>query len=153
MAKAFEPAPKVPEGPARPVDPLAEAKAPAAEPALVPDSDAALRMEALEERLEQLTALLHSKSVNAADVLKSKDREAWYAEQAKEISKGNVVRTQEEAERRYPKGEHQFRCVLEDGNRHPPIVVRADNEVDAKGRYCDLCGVLSHEKPVTAVRV
>ncbi len=128
---------------------MADDRKPAAK---TPESDSD-RIERLEAELEGLRDLIKSGAVNAVAVREKETREEWYQQQAKEISKGNVVRTQEAADRQFPEGRKRYRCVLTDCNRHPEILVRADNETDAVGRYLAVCGINSAEKKVTLAEV
>ena len=116
-------------------------------------ADDAGELATLRAEVADLKKLIEAKATNAVEVKHAQAREEWFLEQSREISKGNVVRTQEEADRRFPKGQHKWRCVLTDGNLHPEVVVRADNAVDAAGRYANVCGINSHEKQIDVVQV
>lgn len=70
----------------------------------------------------------------------------------KRFDKGAVALTQEAADRQFPGGKFRWWCVLPDRNGHPRILVSADNETDAKGRYLAVCGVNHTEKQVQVER-
>ena len=126
-------------------------------PAAKPDADRILELEAkLEAQSAQIDQLLLNQkagAINAVDAQQDARSKAETDALRKEVEKGNQQRTQEVADRKYEYGKHRFKCVLADGNRHPEISVRADNEVDAKARYLDVCGILAAEKPVQIERV
>jgi hypothetical protein len=117
------------------------------------------KIAALEAQIAELRKMVQAgaprslESVQSLELNREREREKWYEEQARYIGKGNVVITQELCDKRYPSGRHTFECILDDGNMHPKIRVKADNEVDAAARYMSVCGINSAEKRVDAVQV
>ena len=133
--------------------PVSATPAPAPDPR---DAEiAALRqmVEAQGDALEQLRDLIQVGAVNAVAVTSEEESRRRHEERKAWISQGPLVLTQEACDKMFVTGQHRFRCVLADGNRHPEIVVRADNEIDAAGRYKAVCGIRSAEKDVTVSRV
>lgn len=105
-----------------------------------------LAIAALTDQVGRLTSLVMSGTVNVGKVSAEQEAEARYEAAKKEIEKGNVVRSQEAADRMFPGGSKLFRCLLTDGNRHPQLTIRADTEIDAAARYMHVCGVTAAEK-------
>lgn len=107
---------------------------------------------ALREQLDRLERQMASNAVNAPAVVQEEKSRREQDEWKKELAKGTTGMTQDAADRRFPEGRHVFLCDLPDGNRHPTLSIRADNEVDAAARYLSVCGVRSAEKQVVVNR-
>jgi hypothetical protein len=65
----------------------------------------------------------------------------------KEVEKSTQERTQAVVDRTFPKGDRLYRVQLDDKNTFPELMIRADEPVDAEGRYRQVCGILSTDKP------
>ena len=119
-------------------------------------------LEALTKRLETLE---HASRVQAEMLVNSRaaildpEYEKWKAE----VSRPTKERSQDVADRTYGTTGKRFRCFLnsitEDGkpgpkiDEHPQLVIAANSDLEAKGRYQQLCGIRKHEYRVEAIPV
>lgn len=118
------------------------------------------RVAALESQLAELRALLlaqratppMAENFRVVQVQDQKSMDEQKLFRAR-VERGNAAITQDTADEMFPTGTKTFLCELQDGNRHPKVRIRADHEVDAKGRYLAVCGVKSTDKPVVVTPV
>jgi len=137
---------------------MADEKNPPPRPGKMPDPRdeeiAAMKVQiaAQAEAMAAMQKQFAAGAVNAVDAVQERKSKAEQVALIAEIEKGTQQRTQEVCDRDFPEGRFRWRCVLSDGNRHPELIVTADNETDAGARYLKVCGVTTHDKPVTVGR-
>jgi len=118
---------------------------------VLPDPKEA-RIAFLEDQVARLVRIAQSGTSDVLKTAMTTQREEWFEEQKLIIQKGNVQRTQELADKLY-QGKHTFQAILPDGNLQPMLRIRADHQLDVKGRYFHVCGIVSAEKEVIVVQL
>lgn len=112
----------------------------------------------LQARLDALELAAHRDAMARAELANPKAKvildQAW-EEEKKELAKPAAVRTQEKADKLYGIEAPRFRVRLDsttdDGkpgpnvSEWPEIVLSAHSDLEAKGRYTELCGIRKHD--------
>ena len=111
-------------------------------------------LEKLQARLDKLE---HEQRINTELLVNSKARilDPAYEEWKKEVASSAAERSQDVADKRYGVTGKRWRVMLdsttEDGkpgpkiSEHPALVVSANSDLEAQGRYMELAGIRKHD--------
>jgi len=103
------------------------------------------------ERLEDRIARQAANPVVPVIIDPTEERERASREYQEKCGRPLDVRVQEIVDQKYTSGKSRFEVVLRDGNGHPKLIVPAETQADARGRYMEICGINSCDMTKFAV--